>query len=741
MDQFKSFSKTVARKHRLALGVFLILVLINFFAIQAIIQFKEDDGHIINVSGQQRMLSQKIALYATRLDFDIATDDRATIINLLENAITQFEQNHNKLIELAPIIGAAPAQDTLQALYFSGTPSLHEQITTFISWARYKLEFGKTVNDKLYSAAELESMLNGLDYVVDKYQATAVQKHQRLEWFVYIISFAMLLTLWLNLHFVFQPLQTQIKKTVELLEQEKTAAEELKKNATLANNAKSKFIADLSHELRIPLNGLFGMLDLAIEQKGTMIKDDLIRKAKRSGKQILRVVNEMLDIAAIEANNQKIETENFSVKQMLDECLSPISIICEQKHLKLNINISESMPEYLFGAGQKLTQIVNNLLNNAVKYTDSGFITFTARSQFTNDAMLLIIEVSDSGIGMTKDQQKAIFQNASEGQLDGSRTYTATGIGLGIVNELLKRLGGNMQIHSEYGRGSRFTISLPFQVATMPSERQQEIAQYAAQYDLSHKKVAVVDDLAISREFILHQLTVLNVQGDFFSSGEDLLNSDINQYDVFVIDLVMPEMDGDQLADKLKPKLSPLKNQKLILISASEEKIEDYQSHNEKFDYLLTKPLEESRFYDALIASLLPNAANHNPSKYNILIAEDNDINAQIAKQFLTSMGYNVYRVSNGQEVVDICNESKSRFDLILMDINMPQMDGYQATNLLRTKLGLTIPIIATSANAFEADIERSLSSGMNKHLVKPLSKDKLEQVIKSYLGEVANFQ
>lgn len=739
MEANRIFHRTVAKKHRMALAIILALVLFNFFAMQMIINLQENDSPIVNLSGQQRMLSQKISLHILTLEQLQDNDARSFHIAQLDEAIQQFEQNHKTLLQDVPLLGPVLNNKSMQARYFSGSPSLNDKVNQFLQWARHKLEFGRAAKIAPFSATELESLLHDLDAVVVGFESEARQNITYLEWFVYFISVAMVLTLWLKSRLVFTPLEAKIKQVIEQLSQEKEAAKALKEKAQKANEAKSQFLTNMSHELRTPLNGVFGMLDLAIEQQGEFAKDDLIRKAKRSGKQLLRIISDMLDISAIESNDHKIESANFSMTQVLDECLAPIAIICDQKHLKLNVNISDTMPEYLYGSGNKLRQIINNLLNNAVKFTDSGFITFTARNQLLYDSILIYIEISDSGIGMTTDQQKSVFVPYHQGDTSSTRKYDGTGLGLSIVVELVQRMGGQLKMESEYGRGSKFSIKLPFKSASMPSERQQEIAKYASQYDLSHKKVAVVDDLAISRQFILHQLTVLNVHGDFFSSGADLFKSDINQYDVFIIDLNMPGMNGDEVATRLKPKLSPLKNQKLILISASEDNLEDYQASHQKFDFHFTKPLEESRFFDALVASLLPNAANHDPSSYNILIAEDNDINAHIAKQFLVSMGYNVFRVCDGQEAIDICNDPNSHFDLILMDINMPRVDGYKATNVIRGNLGLTIPIIALTANAFDADIQKSLALGMNKHLVKPLTKDKLQQAVKSCLGEAIN--
>lgn len=734
MDVNTQFSNTISNKHRFGLGVIFALVIINLMALQLTIKQQKNDNHLVNIAGQQSMLSQKITLYLTRLAQSSDMQTRRQNLTILEAAITQFEQNHNQLTQTLPLANKQTFSDEIQRLYFEDSPSLNSDIIDFIFWARRTVEFGfdATLDEMPFST--IERLMTKLNSGVDTFEAAANNNLVKLEWVVTVLTIAMIIALIAQLIYVFNPLQRLITTAIAQLSSEKETARKLKEQAEFASEAKTLFMQNMSHELRTPLNGLFGMLELAIEQEGVIAKDTLIRNAKRSGNQLLRIINEILDISAIENREHTVKNSNFSITQIFDECLSPIAIICDQKHIQLEMDISEAIPENLYGAGNKLRQIINNLLNNAVKYTDHGTISFKAHCQLQQENVLLSIEIADTGIGMTKDQQSVIFSDYSPEDL--TKHYNRAGLGLNIVSELTTLMDGELKLHSEYGRGSKFTIIVPFALAKAPSEQELEIVNFNNQYDLAHKKVAVVDDLATSRKLILHQLVALNVMAEIFSSGEELLKCDINQFDLFIIDLNMPGMGGEQVAEILKPKLSPLKNQKLILISASEDNLDAFQLKENLFDFHFSKPLQESKFFDTLITALSNDKLDHTPSNFHILVAEDNDINAHVAEQYLKSMGYKVSRVRDGQQAIDLCSDPNNQYDAILMDINMPKVDGYEATKVLREKLRLTIPIIALTANAFEEDIKKSLAIGMNKHLVKPFDKEDLQLVLRSLLAE-----
>ncbi|MDC2889976.1 sensor histidine kinase [Psychrosphaera algicola] len=346
---------------------------------------------------------------------------------------------------------------------------MNSDIIDFIFWARRTVEFGfdATLDEMPFST--IERLMTKLNSGVDTFEAAANNNLVKLEWVVTVLTIAMIIALIAQLIYVFNPLQRLITTAIAQLSSEKETARKLKEQAEFASEAKTLFMQNMSHELRTPLNGLFGMLELAIEQEGVIAKDTLIRNAKRSGNQLLRIINEILDISAIENREHTVKNSNFSITQIFDECLSPIAIICDQKHIQLEMDISEAIPENLYGAGNKLRQIINNLLNNAVKYTDHGTISFKAHCQLQQENVLLSIEIADTGIGMTKDQQSVIFSDYSPEDL--TKHYNRAGLGLNIVSELTTLMDGELKLHSEYGRGSKFTIIVPFALAKAPLSR------------------------------------------------------------------------------------------------------------------------------------------------------------------------------------------------------------------------------------------------------------------------------
>lgn len=737
MQSAYSLTDDLRRRYRLAVALTSILVLASFVAVFVLSSNQQKDAHIVNIAGMQRMLSQKIALHIERLQHEPNAPE--SLWRALSNAVIKFELNHLALT------GASQENhllnEQIKSMYFSGVPSLDQQIRQYIDASKNAAQKQEVVSAVFFQTENVENLLAALNDVVTEYEKNS---SQRSEWMQQLILTAMgvlLLLVLVEIKLIFQPILRLVRNTIEQLTAEKLAAAELQHKAELANSAKSQFLANMSHEIRTPLNGFFGMLELARGQQDLKAKNELIGKAQRSGRQLLSVINDILDIAKIESRKLVMEDYDFATDQLLDEVLSPFATVCESKGLDFSVFIDDKLPEVLYGPGNRLGQIINNLLSNAVKFTEQGEVRVNIRSQFNlDDSVALTIYISDTGIGLDKEQQQKIFQPFVQADGSTTRKYGGTGLGLTITTELIENMNGKIEVTSEVNKGSTFIVHLPFKL----SQQAELPIALDVDFDLesiSHSKIAIVDDLEVSRNFVVHQLQKLKLKPLVFESAEQLVAQEVFDCCLYIVDLHMPDMDGVTLVENIKSSPKCNKDSRFMLLSAACDSVVELQESNPIFDYYFTKPMDEKRFFDAVIESLKRQEDAFDPQRYSILLAEDNDVNAQIATYMLKSQGFRVERVINGQKAVDACKSENMAYDLILMDINMPVMDGYQATHNIRQELNLEIPIIALTANAFEEDKQQSQKMGMAFHLTKPLVKEELLHSIRMCLspsGKVA---
>ena len=675
------------------------------------------------------MLSQKIALYTEMMARKLEEHD--TIKSELINSIAQFEQNHLELVK-----GDTPQQNTHLAKsiwqnYFSGEPSLNQLMLHFISKAKDVVQVDNQEYQGQFRHVEVNLLLSRLDQTVTLFETEAETKLARLVWLSLLLWLLALSLLFIELKFIFTPMTWLLKSNLQQLEEERTIALQLQHKAELANKAKSKFLANMSHELRTPMNGIFGMIDIAKHEQDRSQRNRTLNTALQAGQQLLNVINDILDISKIEANKLSVDHSKFSLNQALDTCLAPATISACEKGLKFNYQILEpALPEYAEGSSVRLIQVLNNLLSNAIKFTSNGQVDVTVSQQPLEHGFLLKIEIQDTGIGMSEEQLANVFKPFVQADDSTSRKFGGTGLGLSICNELVKLMNGELSATSRYGRGSTFTVTLPLGHCSKNPAQDLELAKLKlvnpAQY-----RVAIVDDLRSSLMHMRFLLEKLDLEPDIFDSPIEFLKSEPQQYTLIITDLHMLELNGVELARSL-----PI-HQAKILISAALDSHEVYSEDNlpEKlFHSVYTKPINESRFLKGVVEALEIDSFEHNPEDYSILLAEDNDLNARIAVHMLNQLGYQVFRVENGQQALEACLKPEIQVDLVLMDINMPVMDGKEATLLIRERLGDNLPIIALTANAYEEDKRESLEIGMNHHLTKPLVKEELVQTIQYYL-------
>ena len=506
-----------------------------------------------------------------------------------------------------------------------------------------------------------------------------------------------------------------------LVEDERNKAIAMQLKAEDANQAKSRFLAAMSHELRTPMNGIFGMLELATGETLEKKRREFLRKARVAGEQLLNIINDILDIAKIEANKIDLETRDFELSKVLDEVMAPFAIGCEKKGLQFEYVPLSTIPDRISGDANRLTQILNNLLRNALKFTDEGKISVTVKIKMVEQAIQFECSVTDTGIGMTSQQLARIFDKFVQADSSTTRVYGGTGLGLAITKELVQLMGGEIRVESEPGTGSQFSAKMMFQRAS-----KQHVLSRLEDISTS-RKVAVVDDLETSRRYLEVILSQLNISCDLYDSANAFLaaKSKYCEYKAVVVDLHMPEMDGVAMVDQIRSECSDSCPQ-FILVSAAAD-INQYRAENEeRFYAVFNKPVDEQRFFGVIKQLVGQERDISTPLK--ILLVEDNDINAQIASHMLQSVGHTVTHASNGK--IAVTHAEHHQYDIILMDINMPEMDGLTASQFIKQELKLEVPIVALTANAYEADRRASIEAGMSWHLSKPINKDALLAVI-----------
>ena len=539
----------------------------------------------------------------------------------------------------------------------------------------------------------------------------------RIELLLWLLT---LFILALELFYIFRPMEQGVASAVKEIEREKQKAERLQLIAEQASKAKSQFLATMSHELRTPINGIFGMIELASSEEEKHKRLDFLSKARASGDQLLHLINDILDISKIEANKIELESNDFELPRVLDTCLAPAAIHCERKGLDFEYAPLSAMPDWVCGDGVRVTQILNNLISNAIKFTESGKITVTAKVSVIKGRYLLELVVTDTGIGMTKSQQARVFDKFVQADSSTTRVFGGTGLGLAISKELITLMEGTIELHSKPGEGTTFTVSLPLQKSNHQHgmQRQKPIA--------NRSKVAIVDDLESSRCYLELLLQQINIVTDNFTSAEAFLEHEhkLAEYRVILVDLHMPGMDGIQLVQKLKANNEACPP--IVLVSAASDLRRYKDQVSCEFAAVFNKPINEQMFISTM--GRLCGKEQNNKQTLKILLAEDNEINAQIAVHILESEGHSVTHVENGKKAV--VQVEHHNYDMIFMDINMPEMDGLTASKIIRFEMGLATPIVALTANAYDSDKQASWDAGMTYHVSKPFNKDAMLAVI-----------
>ena len=755
------------RIYALALSLIALTILASSFLMLYSIRKNSGDSRVINLSGRQRMLSQRLTKATLSLSLPLSDQERAGRIAEIRQSYADWTAAEAGLQHGDAALGL-PNRENSQAVtvLFATIEPYFLAMSRGIDTLLAQVRDGAVDKDEL--AAVSRALLDNephylalMDKITFQFDQEAKERNTALQSLDNVILCAGLFVLFLEFLFVFRPSVAQMTALLASLKQQSEQLREanlrlqasldnsvrLAELAKAADQAKSEFLARMSHEIRTPLNAVIGMSYLARKTDLTPKQQDYLHKIQVSSNALLGIINDILDYSKIEAGKLTIESVPFNLDAVLGNVIDINSLAAEEKNLEFLLSVDDSVPSSLVGDSLRLGQVLINLVNNAIKFTEAGEVLVkVACVDRTDTSVRLRFCVQDTGIGLTQEDQSHLFKPFS--QTDGSitRRYGGTGLGLSICFRLVGLMGGVLEVDSQPAQGSRFHFTVEF-----PLGQTGQTSCFDQPTALAGTSVLVVDDNATSRQILQDILTSLRFDVQMARSGEEalrLLETAENDFRVILLDWKMPGMNGSECAKRIRE--LPLPRQPaIIMVTAYGREEVRLEASQFGIEYFLIKPVGRSVLFNTILECLgnqvpglaetsrCPTPETSLPMAVRgarVLLVEDNEINQQVARELLEAASLSVTVASDGPEALRLL--SRERFAITLMDIQMPGMDGLETTRRIRTQLHLTdMPIIAMTAHAMASDRAASLEAGMNDHVNKPIDPKELFDALTRWIA------
>ena len=540
-----------------------------------------------------------------------------------------------------------------------------------------------------------------------------------------------------------------IRDVTERREQER-ALKLAKAKAEEATETKSMFLANMSHEIRTPMNAILNMTGLALEADLPPKPQQYVSVAHSSAKNLLGILNDILDFSKIEADKLELEHASFSLRDVLEEVTDTFRSVVIQKHVELITHALPDVPDRLRGDALRLRQVLTNLISNAFKFTEKGEVLVRVEGipdEATPDEVLLRISVSDTGIGISPEQRERLFQSFTQADSSTTRKYGGTGLGLVISRRLARLMHGDLTVESTVGKGTTFLFTARLVVEARQPEGHTRVVPSA----VAERPVLIVEDVETSRELLetlFRSWSMTPVSVGTAEEGLALLerrnrSKGRDPFGLVVLDWMLPGVNGLEAAERIRAR-EETRALPIVLISAYAGKEEEARCAAVGVNVFLPKPITASSLFDALVEA--QGARVHSARRaldtplerefdVRVLLAEDNEANQMVASEILGRLGLEIDIANNGREALEMARAGRGKYAAVLMDVQMPEMDGLAATRAMRSDPALhDLPIIAMTANAMKADLDACLTAGMNDHITKPLDRKSLVQTLRRWL-------